>query len=440
MMPTFCREPWNRRRFLRGGSRLLALPLLEAFIPLAGRAAESAPRPRRLAFVYSPNGAIMDRWTPGQPGRLGALPPTLAPLAAHRAHIQVLTGLDHRKAAANGDGAGDHARANATFLTGVQARKTAGADIRLGRSVDQEAARVLGEASPLPSLELGCDRVRTSGTCDSGYSCAYQFNLSWRDEQTPLPPECDPALVFDRLFPASNQTVQAERGLRKSVLDAVMADARQLERTLGRRDRQKLDQYLTAVRAAEKQIDRDRKLDVQQPRPDGIPGAYRDHLRLMYDLMALAFQTDVTRIASFLSAHDGSNRRFKELGIPEGHHQLSHHNKDPKKIEQLARIDHFYVEQFAAFLQRLRDIEEGPGTLLDQCMIVYGSGISDANRHDHNNLPVILAGGGGGSLHPGEHRLMDGHVPMSNLYVALLQRMGLSTSSFGDSTGCLEAI
>jgi hypothetical protein len=404
--------------------------------------------PKRLAFVYIPNGANMADWTPKEAGTDFALPFILEPLKPFQKDLQVLSGLAHDKARANGDGAGDHARASASFLTGCQARKTAGADIKVGVSVDQIAAEKVGRRTRLPSLELSADRGRTSGSCDSGYACAYQFNLSWKTASTPLPPEVDPRLVFERLFTggqsvASAGSHAARMRQRKSILDFVADDASQLKRKLGYTDNRKLDEYLTAVRELELRIEQAEKFSSTLPdfsKPTGIPKENEAHLRLMYDLMALAFQTDTTRIATFIVAHDGSNRPYPNLDVPEGHHDLSHHGNDEGKKQKIAKINRFHASQFAYFLEKLKSAREGAGTLLDNCMIVYGGAIGDGNRHNHDNLPILLAGRGGGALRAGRHIRYDRETPMTNLYLAMLDRMGVSAERVGDSTGKLENI
>ncbi|RYD28722.1 MAG: DUF1552 domain-containing protein, partial [Verrucomicrobiaceae bacterium] len=372
----------------------------------------------------------------------------LKPLQDLKSEFQVISGLRHEKARANGDGGGDHARANATFLTGMQARKTAGADIRNGVSIDQVAASGVGQLTRLPSLELSCDEPRRAGNCDSGYSCSYQFNLAWKSETTPLSPERDPRLAFERLFGNGNNTEQdtarAKRELlNKSVLDFVMEDAKALKRDLGYTDNQKLDEYLTSVRDIERRLGNADKFAREMPdyvKPTGIPATYKEHIRLMFDLQALAFQTDSTRISTFLLAHDGSNRSFPDIGVPDAHHGISHHQGDPEKLEKIARIDEFYSGELAYFLAKLKAIPEGGGSLLDNCMIVYGGGISDPDAHSHDDLPVILAGGGGGTLKRGCHLRLSGGQPMCNLYVSMMSRMGLKMDRFGDSTGDLESI
>jgi hypothetical protein len=402
-----------------------------------------------MAFVYVPNGKNMEDWTPRNFGANYDLPLILQPLKPVQSQVSVLTGLAQTKARSNGDGPGDHARANATFLTGVQAKKTAGADIRLGVSVDQVAAKVVGRDTRLPSLELSCDKGRQAGACDSGYSCIYQFNMSWKSEATPMPPEANPRQVFERLFGSGGKEAAESRARRqlyqKSILDFVMEDARQLRSDLGLTDQRKLDEYMSSIREIEQQIEQAEKFSASQPKPametpEGIPSDYAQHIRLMYDLMAVAFQTDSTRIATFMSAHDGSNRSYPQIGVPEGHHDLSHHGNDAAKKAKIAQINKFHLTQFAYFIGKLKGMKEGSGSLLDHCMIVYGSGIADGNRHAHHDLPILLAGGGGGSIKPGRHIRYDSLTPMTNLYLSLLDRMGVRADRIGDSTGRLAQL
>jgi hypothetical protein len=437
-------KPWHlpRRTFLRGLGTVIALPVLESMLP-AARAAGAGKFPVRMAFVYTPNGQDMQNWTPRNVGADYKLTPTLEPLRAHRADFSVLSGLAHTKARANGDGPGDHARANATFLTGCQARKTAGADIRVGISVDQVAAQKLGSQTKLASLEVGCDRGRQAGSCDSGYSCAYQFNFAWRSDTQPIPPEIDPRNVFERLFAGGPRSEASEARARrdnyqKSVLDFVIEDARNLQSKLGATDRRKLDEYLTAVRELEQRIERAENFAALLPdysKPTGIPADYEAHIRLMYDLLALAFQTDTTRVATFLVAHDGSNRSYSAIGVSEGHHDLSHHGQNQLKMEKIAKINKLHAAQFAYFLERLKAVKEGDGTLLDNAMVVYGGGIADGNAHAHHDLPVLVAGKGGGAIRTGVHREYPIETPMANLYLAMLDVVGAPTAKLGDSTG-----
>jgi hypothetical protein len=433
----------QRRNILKGIAATLALPSLSSVRAATAPAkAAAAAAPLRMAYVYIPNGVNLDLWQPKDGA--GNLSETLQPLAGLKDHFSVMRGLDHEKAEANGDGAGDHARANATFLTGCQARKTAGADIRVGASVDQIAARQIGHLTRLPSLELSTDPPRRSGHCDSGYSCAYQFNLSWRGESTPAPAERDPRLVFEKLFGSGNSEQDSRRRVyQKSILDFVLEDANRFNQRLDHADKAKMDEYLTAVRDVERRIEQAEKFRTEIPedlKPNGVPDSYRDHIRLMYEMMALAFQTDSTRIATFLLAHDGSNRTFPEIGVTSAHHELSHHRGNQEILANIGKIDRFYVEQFAWFLEKLRNTKEGEGNLLDHSMIVYGGGIGDGNLHNHNDLPLLLAGHGGGSLKQGRViRAQDG-TPMTNLYLSLLDRMNVRAERIGDSNGKFEAI
>jgi len=431
----------TRRSILRGLGVSLAIPSLESFA-VGG----VSGIPLRMGFTYIPNGVIMDEWRPLETGPLKSLPNSLQPLQNHTADFQVISGLNHTKAYANGDGGGDHARANATFLTGCQARKTAGKDIKVGVSVDQIAADAIGDKTKLRSLELSCDGVRRSGKCDSGYSCAYQYNLSWKTESMPMVPESNPRFVFERLFgnassPTDRKGQLKRRVLNKSILDFALQGASNFNKRLGKLDQEKLSEYFTSVRELEKRIEREEKNWEKLPdlkSPVGIPENYRAHLRLMFDMMVLAFQSDSTRISSFLLAHDGSNRSFRDIGVPEGHHSLSHHKNDPEKIKKLAKIDHFYSEQFAYFIDKLSTTQEIDGSrLIDHCMIVFGGGISDGNRHKHSDLPVLLAGGSSHGLTTGRHVDFQG-VPMTNLYLGMLDRAGVQASQVGDSSGLIK--
>jgi len=442
----------NRRRFLRGLGACIALPALESLgaqpapDPVGQRLATGQTgAPLRMAFLYFPNGVNQEHWWPKGEGAEFELGQTMESLAALKHRVQILGGLEHRHATAGNDGAGDHARANGTFLTGVRVKKTAGADIRAGVSIDQVAAEQVGHLTRFPSLELTCDSVRRSGNCDSGYSCAYQHNLSWRSPTMPMPPEPNPRQVFERLFGAGSASERAreqERRLaqQKSILDFVLEDAHTLEKQLTGRDRQKLDEYLTSVREVEKQLDQaDRFEAVPAPTteiPDGIPRAFQEHVRVMYRMLVLAFQTDSTRLATFLLAGDGNNRAYPNIGVPEGHHSISHHQNNREMMEKIAKIDQWYVEQLAWFLGELESVEDTDGqSLLQNCMIVYGCGNSDGNRHTHHNLPVILAGGGGGSLTPDRYVKLP-RMPMSNLFLSLADRLGVpELDRFGDSTG-----
>lgn len=435
---------------------MIALPTLEAMAPSLKALAGDLPTtgaaptgfPKRLAFVYIPNGANMADWTPKTSGNDFELPMILEPLQPIQNDLQVLTGFAHDKARAHGDGAGDHARASATFLTGCQARKTAGADIKVGVSIDQIASAKLWPYTRLPSLELTSDRGRPSGNCDSGYSCAYQFNLSWKNDHTPMPPEVDPRLVFERLFSNGDPGETAESRARrvqerKSILDFALEETHNLKKKLGSTDQRKVDEYLTAVRELELRIEHSQHFKIAStdfPEPAAIPEDFEQHMRLMFDLMAVAFQTDTTRVATYLIAHDGSNRPYPSIGVSEGHHEISHHGNDEAKKQKIASINRFHMTQFAYFLEKLKSFREGEGSLLDNCMIVYGSGISDGNAHNHDNLPILLAGRGGGTLHSGRHFRFERETPMTNLYLSLLDKMGVQAERVGDSTGMLDNI
>ncbi len=441
----------TRRTVLRGAWSAIALPWLEAMRPRSASAnpAEAEAHPLRMAFLYVPNGVHMPDWTPKANEPRLELPPILDPLQPVKDDLLVLSGLALNPARASGDGGGDHARAMASFLTGRHPLKTDGADLRAGISVDQVAAAKVGHQTRFPSLQLGCEGGKNSGECDHGYSCAYQSNLSWQSEKAPLAKQINPRLVFDRLFgpPAgSGQGEDAARAdrRRKSVLDAVTEDARQLSASLGSQDRRKLDEYLTALREIEKRLTANRPAakiaGLEYARPLGIPADFREHARLLADLLALAFQSNLTRIATFVFGNDGSNRSYRTIGIADGHHDLSHHGGDPAKQARIAKINRHHVEQLAYFLRKLKAIREGDGTLLDHCMIVYGSGISDGNSHAHDNLPILWAGGAGGTVKTGRHLRSANGTPVSNLYVSMLERMGVAIPSFGDSTGRLPGL
>jgi hypothetical protein len=447
-----CNHAISRRTLLSGFGTAVALPLLDAMRPRLA-VAGSAPKrlPVRMAFVYVPNGKVMAQWTPAAEGPL-ALSPTLEPLAALRENVLVLSGLTCDKARANGDGAGDHARAMSAFLTGCQPKKTAGADIRAGVSVDQLAARHVGSATRLASLEIGAEGGRQAGNCDSGYSCAYSSTVSWRGEATPVPKETSPRLAFERLFgrgtPGETAEARAKRELyHRSVLDFVRDDARQLQESLGGSDRRKLDEYLTSVRELEQRIARAGPF-AGPPKVDAAPGRdpgkgaeeYPAHLRLLADVLVLAFQSDQTRIATFVFANEGSQRTYPFVNVAEGHHDLSHHQGNAQKLEKLRQINRFHVSQLAYLLERLKAVKEGESNLLDQSMIVYGSGNSDGNRHNHDDLPVLLAGRGGGTVAPGRHVRYPKETPITNLFLSMLDRVGVPLDRFGDSTGRLAQL
>jgi hypothetical protein len=428
---------------------MMALPWLPSIASREVRAAVEAGKglPMRAAWLYVPNGVNVEQWMPEGQGRDYGLSASLKVLEAQRGDFTVWSGLSHDKARAHGNGGGDHARATATYLTGCMPKKTAGADLMLGESVDQIAARRIGRETRLSSLELSTDGQRTAGRCDSGYSCAYQFNLAWKSETMPMAPEMDPRLAFERLFGLGSVTMGSgpeaarARRVRRSVLDSVMEEAKGLQKVAAPADRRKLEEYLDSVREMERRLEHAETAVTQVPAsavPTGIPERYEDHIRAMLDLMVLAFQTDSTRVITFLLAHDGSNRSFPELGVAEAHHELSHHQRNPEKLRKIAEIDRFYLRQFGYLVDKLKRVSEGEGSLLDRSMIVYGGGICDGDRHNHDNLPILMAGGGASGLKHGRRVVLDGEVPMTNMHLAVLERLGVQAERVGDSTGKLE--
>jgi len=436
-----------RRMFLRGIGAAVGLPFLDAMTPaLAAPTRNGAKSPTRMAFVYVPNGIIMPHWTPDEEGADYKFKSVMEPMAPHRDKTLVLTGLTQNGGRALGDGPGDHARAAASFLTGMHPRKTAGADIKIGVSVDQVAAQKNGHLTRFPSLELGLEDGRLVGSCDSGYSCAYSNNLAWRTENSPLPPEINPRLIFERLFGSGDEVEDAAARARrlkyqKSILDNTLTDTESLKKQLGSTDRRKIDEYLYSVREIEKRIEANEKDSKQMappfPKPDGAPLDYSEHARLIYDLMTVAFQMDATRVITFMMAREGSGRPYREISISDSHHSLTHHRNNAEMVEKVRQINRYHVEQFAAWIDRLRKIPDGEGSLLDSSMIVYGSGISDGNRHTHHDLPVLLVGGGNGTLKPGRHVKYEKDTPMNNLFVAMLDRVNVNVESLGDSKGRL---
>ncbi|MBT5019358.1 MAG: DUF1552 domain-containing protein [Planctomicrobium sp.] len=431
---------------VKGVGATLALPILDAMLPNTAWAAPEQLVQNRMGFIFFPNGAIMRDWTPSQEGDKFELSKTLKPLNSHKNELLVLSGLAQTKARANGDGGGDHARNSAAFLTGAQPKKTDGAEIRAGISVDQIAAEKIGKQSKLPSLEIGIEPSRQAGRCDSGYSCAYVSNISWKTPNTPMAKEVNPKLIFERLFGSGeDRKAMEERNFyRKSILDFVASDTQKLKNKLGQTDKRKLEEYFNSVREIEQRIDRSMK-DAEIARPDvdipaGVPKDWAEHVRMMYDLMVLAFQTDTTKVCTFMLANSGSNRSFKEIGVNSGHHQISHHRDSENLVSQLQKIDEYSVKQFSYFLDKMKSVKEGDGTLLDHSMLLYGSAISDANRHSHHDLPIVIAGGGSGTLKTGRHVKFEKETPMNNLFLSMLDRMNSGVEAFGDSTGRLEQL
>lgn len=439
----------TRRTMLRGMGTAIALPFLDIMAPTSAFA-QSVSSPVRMAFLFVPNGVNMNYWTPTVTGAGYQLPEILAPLSGVRDQLSVLTGLAQMKAFANGDGPGDHARSSASWLTGVQAKKTAGSDIRAGISIDQLVAQELAGQTKFGSLELGCERGALAGNCDSGYSCAYSSAISWQGESTPLAKEVNPRAVFERLFGNDQEGESKESRAKRreydiSVLDFVIDDAQQLKNQLGARDQQKMDEYFTAVRDIETRLvkfEQENK-DLMASGfeiPTGIPRDRGEHIRLMGDMMVLAFRADLTRVSTLMFANEGSNRPYREIDIHEGHHDISHHGKDPDKMGKKKAIDLYHAKQAAYILNKMKETPDGDGSLLDNSMVIYGGGISDGDRHNHDDLPLVLAGKAGGRIPTGQHFEFASRTPMTNLFLSMMDAMGVEVEKFGDSTGKLEGL
>ena len=432
-----------RRTVLRGVGATLALPMLDAMVPalsgISGRAAEPV---RRLGWVYSPNGMAMDAWTPAATESL-ALSTTLSPLASYREQTVVVSGLAQGQAEALGDGNGEHTRATATWLNGVHPRETEGADVRAGKTADQIAADQLGRTTSLSSLELAIDQDFLVGSCDNGYSCIYMNTIAWRDATTPLPMQNNPRVIFERLFGEGGSTANRQTEFQKdrSILDAITSDLARLQRDVGSSDRARVTQYLDAVRAIERRIQLSEQNDTELPeleRPVGIPESYQEHVTLMFDLMALAYQVDMTRVFTFMLGRELNGRAYPEIGIPDSHHGLSHHRYDTTKLAQLAKINTYHVSLFTHFLDALADTPDGDGSLLDHSLLMYGASLSDSNKHSHFDLPLLLVGGGAGQLKGGRHLQYPRDTPMTNLLVSQLEKAGVRLDEgLGDSTGRL---
>lgn len=434
-----------RRTVLRGMSATLALPLLDAMTPALTAAPSS---PNRLLVSYIPIGSQMPEWTPAQEGTGYEMQPILKPLEPFRQDFTILTALDSHMGNALGDGPGDHARAGAAYLTGVHPKKTSGSDIQAGVSMDQVCAAAIGKETRFASLELGCEDSRIVGACDSGYSCAYQNSISWRTPTMPLPPETNPRTIFERLFGTEDLSLapeERERRLasRKSILDFVNEDAKSLSASLGSSDRRKLDEYLYGVRTIEQRIasaEQDNKdFDPGIDKPAGIPVLFADYMHLMFDLQIAAMQTDLTRTMTLMYGREASLRTYAEIGVPEPHHPLTHHRGNLENIAKIKQINIFHSQLFAQFLGKLKNTPDGDGTLLDHVMILHGSAISDGNDHIHENLPILVAGHGGG-LKGGRHNIYPAGTPLTNLFLDLLDRMGVPQESIGDSTGRLTGL
>jgi len=435
------RKSLPRRTFLRGMGATVALPLLDAMIPAATAAALSPVKPvKRLGFVFMPMGSDIKSWTPEGSGKLGELSPILSSLESVKEHVSVLTNMELGPAYP-----GTHATSNAAFLSAARAKQTESSDYFLGTTVDQIAARHIGGNTQLPSLELSMDLMQTVGQCDNGYACVYQNNLSWASPTTPLPAEAHPRLVFESLFGEGGTPAQRREALRKraSLLDFVSADLSRLKRDLGPADRSKITDYLDAVREVERRIQR-AEADVKEnplpdlDRPTGVPAAYADHARLMFELQILAFQGDITRVTTFQLARETSNRTYPEIGVSDPHHPLSHHGNDPEKIARIAKINAFHVSLFAEFLEKMKATPDIDGSLLDNSLFLYGSGMGNPNVHDHSNLPILVAGGAACGMKGGRHIRYDEPTPLANLHLTLLDKAGVNLDSFGDSNGKLD--
>jgi len=435
----------DRRMFLRGAGIAMALPLLDSMVPAMAATKDTAASPAiRMGFVYVPNGIVPKHWVPQALGSNFDMTPTMKPLEPYRNQLVVLSNLGQRNGNSLGDGGGDHARAGASWLTGVHPKKTEGADIHAGISADQIAAKQLAEKTQFGSLEVGIEENTLAGGCDSGYSCAYTNTISWRGPTTPNPMELSPRALFERLFGDGESTDPKARVRRmnqdRTILDFVRSDVSRLQTNLGVRDKGKLDEYLDGIRDIERRIQKAEeqaatmKLPVME-RPVGIPETFEEHTKLMSDLIVIAFQTDMTRVVTYMMAREGSNRSYREIGIPDGHHSLSHHMLDPQKIEKLQKVDQLHVKAFAYLVGRMQATPDGDGTLLDHSMLLYGSSIRDGNVHDHLDLPLVLAGGKSAGIGGGRHISYKAETPMTNFLLTMLDKIGVPAETLGDSTG-----
>lgn len=436
-----------RRTMLKGMGAAIALPFLDAMTPALASSKAPGGTPVRMMFVYWPNGIIMEHWNPKYEGRLGELPRILKPMEAHKEDILLLSNLTNHAGRAWLDGPGDHGRCCGSYLTSVHVRKTT-TDILSGISCDQIVARHIGDKTRFPSLEVGIEDARQAGDCDSGYSCAYTNNLAWKSETQPLPPILNPRQLFERLFGAGAQLSPEARArqnkIRRSVMDLVIADTRKLQATLGPTDKRKLDEYLTSIREIERQLEKAEQdttpINPGMEKPYGIPSDFAEHFKLMADMVTVAFQADLTRVVTFLATREGTSRAYREIGIPDGHHPLTHHRNDPAMVEKVAQINTYHMQQFADWITRLKAIEEGDATLFDNSMIVYGAGLSDGNRHTHEDLPTLLTGRGGKTFRGGQRIVYRRETPIANLYLTMMDRMGVPVEHFGDATGRLDGL
>ena len=435
----------SRRTMLRGmGTAAVALPFLDSMVPALAAPTKS---PVRLAFLYVPNGIMMRDWNPATEyeGKFQDFPRAMKPLEDFRGDMLQIGNLTHNSGRALLDGAGDHGRCSGSYLTGIQVKKTT-IDIKASISCDQIIANKIGTQTRFPSLELGMDDARQAGDCDSGYSCAYTNNLAWRSETQPLPPTLDPRVFFERLFGDGAILTPEERAQqakdRQSILDFVTADTKKLETSLGPTDRRKLDEYLSSIREVERQLEKTEK-DNQQinpgmDKPYGVPADFAEHFKLLTDMMIIAFQSDMTRVMTFLVTHEGTSRAYREIGIPDGHHPCTHHQNKPDLMEKVSQINEYHTKQLAGFLAKMKATRDGDSNLLDNSMIIYGAGLSDGNRHLHEDLPTLLIGRGGGALTPGRRIVYRKETPMCNLHLTLMDHMGVPVEHFGDASGELN--
>jgi Protein of unknown function (DUF1552) len=440
-----------RRTFLRGLGATLALPMLDAMVPALGAGQSAAVRPRRLGFIYLPNGVARDDarinyWKPAAGADL-ELSPVLAPLEPFRERLVVLSGLSHVQAEPWGDGNGDHTRGTSTWLSGVHPKHTEGGDIRAGTTADQIAAQTLGEDTAFSSLELGLDLNSTVGDCENGYSCAYMNTLAWRTPTTPLPTEPNPRVVFERLFADGGTDEERRARVRKnrSILDSVSAEMTRLQQALGSTDRSRAAEYFDALRDVERRIQKSEQRSAESSipileRPSGIPDGFSDHVKMMFDLQWLAFQGDLTRVITFMMGRELNSRTFPEVGVVEGHHGLSHHRDNPGQISKIAKINTLQSQLFAYFLDKLQSTPDGDGTLLDHTLLLYGAGLANPNAHSHRDLALLVAGGTKAQLQGGRHLEYPLDTPMTNLLLSLLDKVGIPAETLGDSTGRLDRL
>jgi Protein of unknown function (DUF1552) len=434
-----------RRTFLKGIGATVALPFLDAMAPALSAMPATTASPLRLGFIYIPMGANIGEWTPRSEGKLTQLSPILDVLLPFRDKLTVITNLELAAAVAPTNG--NHATSNCTFLSGVRAKMTEGNDYYLGTTIDQIAAQRIGKETPLPSLELGTDLIAQVGNCDNGFACAYQNCLSWSSPTTPLAPEADPRVIFERLFGDGGTPAEqlAELRTNRSILDSVSEDIARLQRQIGQTDRTKVDAYLDSLREVERRIQKAeqqnaKSVDTPLERPVSLPASWEDHVKLMFDLQVLALRTDLTRIITFQLAREASTRTYPQIGVPEAHHPVSHHRNNPVQLAKLAKINAYHVSLIAYFLDKLKSTPDGDGFLLDHSIYMVGSGMGNPDAHTHSNLPAFVAGGGSGKIRGGLHIKYPNSTPMANLHLSLLDRMGIHLESFGDSTGKIGEI